>query len=124
MITDMHLELSTELAPPPEPKRRDKKWRRHPRPGALTKRGPRRPYRRLPEDKLGARIQKLTDRLEKAKQQHQDTLALLTKYLHERHYRLHETLEQGGGAPDAPELPPPVDAGQNMPNLPELVVPG
>ena len=68
MITDMDLELSSELAPPPEPKRRDKKWRKHPRPGALTKRGPPRPYKRLPEEVLNSRIKKLTSRVETAKQ--------------------------------------------------------
>jgi hypothetical protein len=61
--------IGTELPPPTEPQRKDKKWRKHPRPGALTKRGPPRPYRRLPEDTLTSRIRKLTARMEHAKQQ-------------------------------------------------------
>jgi hypothetical protein len=61
--------ITSELPPPAEPKRKDKKWRTHPRKGALTKRGPPRPYRRLPEETLLARIQKLTARLERAKTQ-------------------------------------------------------
>ena len=69
MISEMDLELSAEMNPPKEIKRRDKKWRRHPRPGALTKRGPPRPHRRLSEDILKSRISKLTARVEKAKRQ-------------------------------------------------------
>jgi hypothetical protein len=61
--------MSSELPPPTEPKRKDKKWRTHPRKGALTKRGPPRPYKRLPEETLQLRIQRLTTRLEKAKRQ-------------------------------------------------------
>lgn len=61
--------LSSELPQPEEPKRVDKKWRTHPRKGALTKRGPPRPYKRLPGDTLDLRIQKLTKRMEKAKRQ-------------------------------------------------------
>lgn len=61
--------ITSELPPPAEPKRKDKKWRTHPRKGALTRRGPPRPYRRLPEETLLARIQKLTTRLERAKTQ-------------------------------------------------------
>ena len=49
--------MSSELPPPTEPKRKDKKWRTHPRKGALTKRGPPRPYKRLPEETLQLRIQ-------------------------------------------------------------------
>lgn len=61
--------IATELPPPPEPKRKDKKWRQHPRPGALSKRGPPRPHRRLTEEVLSSRIRKLTARLEHAKEQ-------------------------------------------------------
>jgi hypothetical protein len=68
MITDMDLELSTEVDPPIEPKRKDKKWRKYPRPGALKKRGPPRPYKRIPEEVLNSRIKKLTTRVETAKQ--------------------------------------------------------
>jgi len=69
MISEMDLELSSEINPPTEVKRRDKKWRRHPRPGARTKRGPPRPHKRLSEDILKTRIGKLTSRVEKAKRQ-------------------------------------------------------
>lgn len=61
--------MSSELPPPTAPERKDKKWRKHPRKGALTKRGPPRPYKRLPEEILHLRIQRLTTRLEKAKRQ-------------------------------------------------------
>jgi hypothetical protein len=92
MSTDLAIDVSTELDPPPEPKRRDKKWRKHPRPGAQTRRGPPRPYRRLPEETLAVRIKKLTDRMEKARKQHEDSRLILTKYSHERTYRLREAL--------------------------------
>jgi hypothetical protein len=61
--------IESELPPPAEPKRKDKKWRPHPREGAQTRRGPPRPYRRVPEDVLSVRIQKLTTRMERAKKQ-------------------------------------------------------
>jgi hypothetical protein len=67
--TEHDLALATEMQPPPEPKRRDKKWRTHPRPNSLTRRGPPRPYKRLPEDVLNTRISKLTARLDRAKKQ-------------------------------------------------------
>lgn len=66
---DMMVAISSELPPPEEPKRKDKKWRKHPRKGALTKRPPPRPYKRLEEPKLELRIQKLTARMERAKRQ-------------------------------------------------------
>jgi hypothetical protein len=61
--------IAAELPPPPEKKRKDKKWRQHPRPGALSKRGPPRPHRRLTEEVLSGRIRKLTARLEHAREQ-------------------------------------------------------
>jgi hypothetical protein len=61
--------IAAELPPPTEPKRKDKKWRKHPRKGALTKRPPPRPYKRLPEEKLQLRVQKLVGRMERAKRQ-------------------------------------------------------
>ena len=61
--------MTSVLPAPEEPKRKDKKWRTHPRKGALTRRGPPRPYRRLAEETLHVRIQKLTTRLERAKSQ-------------------------------------------------------
>ncbi len=128
---DLAVDVSTELEPPPEPKRKDKKWRRHPRPGAQTKRGPPRPYRRLPEETLGTRIKKLTERMEKARKQHEDTRLILTKYSHERTYRLREALlnappdaaQKGSG--DAPQVLPefeqvqPLPANEPQPSCPD-----
>ncbi len=96
---------STELPPPQEPKRKDKKWRPHPRKGALTRRGPPRPYRRVPEEVLHTRIQKLTTRMERAKGQHESARALLTKYSHEKTYRLREALAAQEEQPPMPEFP-------------------
>lgn len=100
MSSDLAVEVSAELEPPPEPKRRDKKWRKHPRPGAQTKRGPPRPYRRISEETLNLRIKKLTDRMEKVRKQHEDARLILTKYSHEKTYRLREALLNT--PPDAP----------------------
>ena len=61
--------MSSELPPPQEPVRKDKKHRVHPRPGALTKRPPPRPYKKLAQDVLDERIKKLTKRMERAKTQ-------------------------------------------------------
>ena len=66
---DMTVAITSELPPPEEPKRKDKKWRKHPRKGALTKRPPPRPYKRLADDKLELRVQKLTARMDRAKRQ-------------------------------------------------------
>ena len=101
---------STELPQPPiEPKRKDKKWRPHPRKGALTRRGPPRPYKRVAEGVLHSRIQKLTARMERAKAQHEAARSLLTKYSHEKTYRLREALaaqeEATRQEPDLPEFP-------------------
>jgi hypothetical protein len=90
--TNLAIDVSNELEPPPEVKRKDKKWRTHPRPGSKTKRGPPRPHRRIPEDVLNLRIKKLTERMEKARKQHEDARGILTKYSHERTYRLRESL--------------------------------
>lgn len=100
MSSDLAIEVSAELEPPPEPKRRDKKWRKHPRPGAQTKRGPPRPYRKIPEETLNLRIKKLTDRMERVRKQHEDARLILTKYSHEKTYRLREALLNT--PPDAP----------------------
>lgn len=61
--------ISNEVPVPEDPKRKDKKWRNHPRKGAMTKRGPSRPYRRITEEILSIRIQKLTTRMERSKKQ-------------------------------------------------------
>lgn len=94
MSTTQHdLELASEHDPPPQPVRKDKKWRPHPRPRAQTKRGPPRPYRRLPAETLNLRITKLTARIDRARKQHEDTRTLLIRYVHERAYRTKEALE-------------------------------
>jgi len=103
--TEHDLALASELNPPPQPVRKDKKWRKHPRPAAKTKRGPPRPYRRLEEEVLNNRITKLTARMDKAKTQHEETRALLLRYTHERAYRAQE--------------PPPEPAGEAKPDEPE-----
>ena len=61
--------IASELPPPAEPVRKDKRWRKHPRPGALTKRPPPRPHKRVPTDVLQERVKKLTARMERAKKQ-------------------------------------------------------
>jgi len=68
-VSESALELATEMNPPPVRKVKDKKWRPFPRPNALKKKGPSRPYKRLTTDILNTRIQKLGDRLEKSKKQ-------------------------------------------------------
>lgn len=65
--------MSSELPPPQEPVRKDKKHRVHPRPGALTKRPPPRPYKKLSQEVLCERIKKLTGRMERAKNQVQQS---------------------------------------------------
>lgn len=114
MSTTVHdLELASEHNPPPQPVRKDKKWRTHPRPRAQTKRGPPRPYRRVPDETLNTRLTKLTTRLDRARKQHEETRALLIKYTHERAYRTKEALESAAAATDAqaeskqPEAPLP-----------------
>ena len=68
-VPESALEMATEMNPPVERKTKDKKWRPFPRPNALKKKGPSRPYKRLTPEILGTRIQKLSDRLEKSKKQ-------------------------------------------------------
>jgi hypothetical protein len=108
MITD--IELATAALPPaPEPKKRDKKWRHpHPRPGAQKKRGPARPYKRIEAEVLDVRIGKMTTRIERLKRQHENVRKLLTKYSHEKTYRLREALTEqpSEGLPPLPEFEP------------------
>jgi hypothetical protein len=87
--------------------RKDKKWRRHPRPGAKSKRGPPRPYRRLEQAVLDNRITKLTARMDKAKAQHEETRDLLLRYTHERAYRQQDAAaKENAPAPEAQEGEP------------------
>jgi hypothetical protein len=114
--TEHDLALASELNPPPQPVRKDKKWRRNPRPGARTKRGPPRPYRRLEQAVLDNRITKLTARMDKAKAQHEETRDLLLRYTHERAYRQQdqaakENAPEGEAQPQpAPPAEPTADA--------------
>ena len=110
MITDIELASAT-LPPAPEPKKRDKKWRHpHPRPGALKKKGPPRPYKRVEGEVLDSRIEKMTKRIERLKQQHENVRKLLTKYSHEKTYRLRDALseqpEKLAPLPEFPSIPP------------------
>lgn len=61
--------MSNELPQPQDPVRKDKKHRVHPRPGALSKRPPPRPYKKIPQETLCERIRKLSTRMERAKKQ-------------------------------------------------------
>lgn len=63
------LALSSELEPPPEPKSKSKKSRADPTNAPKLKRGPPRPHRRLPEDVLTTRVDRLRKRLERARKQ-------------------------------------------------------
>lgn len=112
-ITEMDLQLHMELNPPPQFVRKDKKWRPHPRPGALTRRGPRRPYRRVPAQKIDDRIQYWKDVLDASKQkvqviliiikyliihyltyirQHEQARTMLNRYVNEKTYRQTESM--------------------------------
>ena len=68
-VSESALELAAEMNPPIERKSKEKRWRPFPRPNALKKKGPSRPYKRLAVEILNVRIQKLGDRLEKSKKQ-------------------------------------------------------
>jgi len=108
--TEHDLALAAELNPPPQPVRKDKKFRKHPRPSAKTKRGPPRPYRRLEEGVLNNRITKLTARMDKAKAQHEEARALLLRYTHERAYRAQDPPPEPDAAGDAKPAEPQPDA--------------
>lgn len=69
--------ISSEVPPPQDPVRKDKKHRVHPRPGALTKRPPPRPYKKIAQETLCDRIKKLSARMERAKNQVANPKSLL-----------------------------------------------
>jgi hypothetical protein len=87
--------IASELIPPsdPLPKERTKK------------RGPARPYKKLNEEVLSARILRLTTRIERVKRQHETTRILLTKYAHERFYRDKEALQAADLSQKPDEIP-------------------
>lgn len=70
MSSSIALALTAELEPAPERKRQSKKGSRA---GLTTepklKRGPPRPHRRLPDDVLTMRVDRLRKRLERARKQ-------------------------------------------------------
>lgn len=55
--------------------------------GEKTKRGPARPYRKLPQDVLELRIQKLKKRIERTTAQAEDGKNFLSKYVREQSFR-------------------------------------
>jgi len=61
--------ISSELPAIQDPVRKDKKHRAHPRPGAITKRPPPRPYKKITQETLCERIKNLSARMERAKTQ-------------------------------------------------------
>ena len=83
-MADIAASIVSEIEPPPEGKKRKKN---PPMNKMVPKRGPARPYRKIPEDVLSARLKRLTDRIDKIKKQHESVRVLLTKYSHERFYR-------------------------------------
>jgi hypothetical protein len=82
--------LVSEIEPPPEGKQRKKQ---PPQNKMVPKRGPPRPYRKIPEEVLTTRLKRLTDRIDKIKKQHESTRVLLTRYSHERYYRDKEAIK-------------------------------
>jgi hypothetical protein len=138
MSSSITLPLSAELEPPPVPKSKSKKNRANPSSAPKLKRGPPRPHRRLADDVLTTRVERLKKRLERARKQvlvcgmwgglpidkkvlttllfgqHEDTRRLLTKYLHETTHRLRDSLnhqeEEGGEDDEAAASMPPVTA--------------
>jgi len=58
-----------------------------------TGRSPARPYKKLPQDTLVARITKLTTRVERAKRQHATAQELLLKYAREKAFRETQAVE-------------------------------
>lgn len=70
-MSQMTAELTAELNAPPEPKSRQKRAKKDPATGqrVVGKRGPARPYRKLPDELLTLRVTKLTSRLERVKKQ-------------------------------------------------------
>jgi hypothetical protein len=92
--------IASELIPPAEPSIKQSAKDRS------KKRGPARPYRKLNEEVLSARILRLTTRIERVKRQHESTRILLTKYAHERFYRDKEALEAADSSQPPIEIPP------------------
>lgn len=99
-------EIAAAIAPeimPPVPARKPRSKR--PLDTPRKKRGPPRPYRKIAEDVLAKRIERLSKRIDRVKKQHESTRTLLTKYVHEKYYREKEAIEDD--AP--PNAPPAID---------------
>ena len=93
-MSELSAAIATEIDPPSEPKP-SKRSKRNPN---AKKRGPARPYRKISDETLTGRIKRLTDRIERAKKQHESARSLITKYSHERLYRDKDAIE-GAGEP-------------------------
>lgn len=91
-MSELIAAIASEIDPPAPPKQ-SKRSKRNP---SAKKRGPARPYKKIPDETLSARIKRLTERMERAKKQHETARALVTKYSHERLYRDKDAIEEGG----------------------------
>jgi hypothetical protein len=105
MSAEHAVAMVTAIDPPQPPKSRNKALPA----GTLRKKGAPRPYRKVVEDVLASRIAKLSERLEKAKKQHESARVLLTKYAHERFYRERDAIVQAGPTVEPPAGPPALD---------------
>ena len=92
-MSDIAAAIAPEIVPP-APTRKPRVKRNNADPTIRKKRGPPRPYRKIPENVLTKRIERLTKRMERVKRQHESTRVLLTKYAHEKFYREKEILAQ------------------------------
>ena len=93
-MNELSVAIASEINPPPEPKRAKK-----PRNPSAPKRGPARPYRKITDETLAQRIERLSKRIERSKKQHEAARGLLTKYSHERMYRDKEAIQSAEPAP-------------------------
>jgi hypothetical protein len=107
-MNEIAVAMATEIEPPVQPKSRNKAFP----PGTLRKKGAPRPYRRVSEEVLATRIEKLTERLERAKKQHEAARLMLTKYAHERFYREKDAIQNP--VVELPAGPPPLENQDTM----------
>ncbi len=109
VITPIDVQMAVSLEEPVKPASKPprKSAPRGVRKGALTKRGPPRPHKRLEDDVIASRIQKLTVRMDKAKAQHDEAKAFLLRYTYEQNWRLENLLKKGELLRDDLVLPAP-----------------
>ena len=88
-MSELSAAIASEIDPPAAPKL-SKRSKRDPN---AKKRGPARPYKKITDETLATRIKRLTDRMERAKKQHESARNLVTKYSHERLYRDKDAIE-------------------------------